>query len=97
MSPKEFIDSISCIVGNDISDGEIDLHYSWDNFEQAKGLLQRIRTVQKELRLLKQQVTATIYAARSEFITARTTSWQEHWRLYWFRSRATSLLRGAIE
>ena len=72
MSPKEFIDRISSIVGDDVSDGEINLHYSWNSHQQAKALLLRIRTVQKELRLLKQEVTATISAARSEFTTART-------------------------
>ncbi len=72
MSPKEFTERISSIVGDDISDGEINLRYSWNNYEQAKALLLRIRTVQKELRLLKQEVTATISAARSEFTTART-------------------------
>lgn len=73
MSPKEFIDRISSIVGDDISDGEINLRYYWNDHQQAKALLLRIRTVQKELRLLKQEVTGTISAARSEFTTARTT------------------------
>jgi exonuclease VII small subunit len=72
MSPEELA-QISDIVGDDISDGEINLHYSWNSYEQAKALLVRIRTVQKELRLLKQQISSAISSTKSEFTTERVS------------------------
>lgn len=73
MSHEELIARISEIVGDDVSDGEINLHFSWNSPEQARGLLVRIRT-QKQLRLLKQQISAAISSAKSEFTSARVPS-----------------------
>jgi len=71
MSPEDLIAKIGEIVGDNVSDGKIDFKYSWDSYEQAKALLVRIRIVQKELRLLKQQVGATISSTKSDFSSAR--------------------------
>jgi hypothetical protein len=71
MSPEELIARISEIVGDDVFDGEINLHYSWNSPEQARALLVRIRTVEKQLRLLKQRIGAAISSAKSEFASAR--------------------------
>jgi GYF domain 2 len=71
MSPEDLIAKIGEIVGDDVSDGKIDFKYSWDSYEQAKALLLRIRTVQKELRLLRRQISATISSTKSDFSGAR--------------------------
>jgi hypothetical protein len=71
-TPQEYLHKIGLIVGDDISDGEVNLHLSWNNYSEAKALLTRIRTIQKEMRLLKKDVSATISAIKSEFTTART-------------------------
>jgi hypothetical protein len=71
MSPEELIAKIGEIVGDDVSDGRIDFKYSWASYEQAKALLLRIRAVQKELRLLKQQVGAAISSTKSDFSSGR--------------------------
>ena len=55
------------------SGGETNLNYSWNSYEQAKALLVRIRAVQKELRLLKQQISVAISSAKSEFPSVRVS------------------------
>lgn len=70
-TPQEFLQRIGLIVGDNVSDGEVNLHLSWSNYSEARALLTRIRTVQREMRLLKKDVSATISAVRSEYSTAR--------------------------
>ena len=72
-TPREYLHRIGQIVGDDITDGELNLNLTWKNHVEAKVLLTRIRTIQKELRLLKKDVSATISAVKSEFTTARTS------------------------
>lgn len=72
-SPQDFINRIGQIVGDDISDGEINLRLSWTNYSDGKALLVRMRGMQKELRLLKKEVGAVIAGIKSEHITARTS------------------------
>lgn len=71
-TPQEYLQRIGLIVGDDISDGEVNLHLAWNNYTEAKALLTHIRTIQKEMRLLKKDVSATVSAIKSEFTTART-------------------------
>ncbi len=72
-TPQEYFQRVGQIVGDDISDGEVNLHLDWKNYSEAQALLTRIRTIQKEMRLLKKEVNATISVIKSEFATARTS------------------------
>jgi hypothetical protein len=72
-TPQEYIRRISLIVGDEISDGEFDFQIAWSNYAEGKAQLTRIRTMQKEIRLLKKDINATISKIRSEFISERTS------------------------
>ena len=72
-TPQEYLDRVGLIVGGDISDREVNLQFSWNDYSEAKALLIRLRSIQKELRLLKMEVSATVSSVKSEFTTARTS------------------------
>lgn len=71
-SPQEYVQRINTIVGDDVTDGDIKLNLSWTDRREAKTALGRVRHLQAELRLLKQQVSADAAAIRSEFTSKRT-------------------------
>ena len=73
MTPQDYLRQISTIVGHDISEGKITLHLSWNDRTEAQALLLRLRTMQKQLRLLKKDVSAMISGVKSQFMTARTS------------------------
>ena len=71
MSPEDFLQKISAIVGQDISSGQITMRVSWNDPAEARSLLLRLRTMQKQLRLLKRDASAMISSVKSEYATAR--------------------------
>src|SRR2546430_2259076 len=70
-TPDDFLRKLSEIVQLDVTDPQATLHFHWENREQGKAALQRLRTIQKELRFLKQEVNASEAALKSEYTTAR--------------------------
>ncbi len=71
-SALEYMARIKRVMGIPAGQDSTTLHLTWNNREEGKALIQRIREMQKELRLIKQEVTATISAVKSEFASART-------------------------
>lgn len=70
-TPADFLTKLSDIVGHEVSDSQAKLHLSWNNHEEGCAVLQRIRTMQKQLRFLKQEVTRAIAAVKSDYTTER--------------------------
>ena len=70
-TPADFLSKLSEIVGHDVSDSRAKLHLSWNNREEGRAVLQRIRTMQKQLRFLKQEVNAIAAAVKSDYTTER--------------------------
>lgn len=71
-SATEFLDKISQIVGDDISDGDIKLNLRWENREEGKQVLAHIRAMQAELRQLKKEVAFEASSIRSAYTSKRT-------------------------
>ena len=69
-SASEFQDRIAQILESHFTSGRLSFSINWDTPEEAKIQLNRIRLKQKELRLVKKDINATMKAIRSEY-TAR--------------------------
>lgn len=67
-----YLARINQIVGCDVSSSSAKLHFTWNSYDEGRALIQRLRIMQKELRLLKQEINAAVSAINSEFTTART-------------------------
>lgn len=68
----DYLGRLNRIVGHDVTQATEILHFSWKDYQEGLTLLERIRRMQKELRLLKQEVSGTISAIESEFRAAHT-------------------------
>ena len=55
------------ILGSKISSGALSLKFSWETPDEAKTLLKKILLMQKELRLVKKDISATTKEIRSTF------------------------------
>jgi hypothetical protein len=71
-TPAEFLQRINEIIGDTVADGAISVNLTWGNRAEAKAALTRIRQMQIELRVLKQQVSVVETTIRSDFTTKRT-------------------------
>ena len=72
MAASDFLARINHIVGCDVSKSDSTIRLNWNNYDEGRALIQRLRVMQKELQLLKQEIGATVTAIKSEFTTART-------------------------
>lgn len=70
-TPDDFLKRLSQIVQHDVTDPNATLRLHWENREQGRSALQRLRVIQKELRFLKQEVTAAEAAVKSDYTTER--------------------------
>ena len=70
-SPDDFLKRFCEIVEYDVTDPQASLHLHWDNREEGRAILQRLRMMQKELRFLKKEVSATEAEVKSEYATAK--------------------------
>jgi len=61
------------IVGDTKPDSEISLNLRWTDYSSARALITEIRRMQKEIRLVKREVSAEQAAVRSEFVTGKAT------------------------
>jgi len=55
-SSSDYLAQIKAILGCDPSSDELSLNLSWDNHTEGKVALDKIRAMQRELKLLKKQV-----------------------------------------
>ena len=55
-TPSEFLEQIGTIVGVELVEGRIDIDFRWDNFTEAKLLLDRLSTMLTDLRLVRQEL-----------------------------------------
>ena len=71
MTPQEFIARIEGILGSRLVDGEVRVQFPYDTLGEARQQMARIRTLQRELRLVKKEVGFTAKQVRSAFIGQR--------------------------
>ena len=69
---NEYLERISRIFGDDVTDGDINLNLRWTDREQARGAMAQVRSMQTELRQLKKEVIADASSKRSGFTSKRT-------------------------
>jgi hypothetical protein len=67
-TPQEYLEQIERIVGDDLSDGEINLRLTWNDYTEGKAHIDNIRAMQRHLRQLKKEVTAEVSGLKSHFI-----------------------------
>jgi hypothetical protein len=70
---QEFLSEIARIVGDDLSDGEVNLRLSWNDYHEGKAHIDRMRAMQRDLRVLKKDVSAEISNLKSHFITQKAS------------------------
>ncbi len=68
---NEYLRKIGEIVGDDLSDGVININFLWNNREEGKQVLAKIRQMQGELKFLKKEVAFEISEIKSHFTTQR--------------------------
>ena len=71
-SPEDYLARVGAVVGDDVSDGKVNLSFGWTNRTEAKAIIACIRQMQAELRMLKRHVAADMASVRSEFLTKQT-------------------------
>ena len=57
-TPQEYLEQIERIVGDDLSDGEVNLRLTWNDYTEGKAHIDNIREMQRHLRLLKKDLAA---------------------------------------
>lgn len=60
------------VVGDQTPDDKITFNFHWDDYESGKRLIANIRDMQKQIRLLKKQLSAEMSEVRSHMTTNRT-------------------------
>ena len=71
-TPNEHLATVNRIVGVNVTDPTATINLTWNDRSQGQAHLRSIRQKQKELKLLKREIGATVSALKSEFTTART-------------------------
>ncbi|MEJ5240073.1 MAG: hypothetical protein WHS87_02635 [Anaerolineales bacterium] len=64
---KEYLSRIEEILGKHFVSRKMHLQFTWNTPEEAKQHLAQIRLMQKQLRLVKKELNATIKMIRSNF------------------------------
>lgn len=60
------------IVGDQTPDDQISFNFRWDDYESGKRVIASVRTMQKEIRLLKKQLSSEMTELRSHMTTQKT-------------------------
>jgi hypothetical protein len=70
--PAEYLQKIAAIVGDDPSDGALNLNLTWSNRAEAMATVSKLRQMRSELQVLRQQLGRDMASVRSEYISRRT-------------------------
>lgn len=72
-TPQEYFQEIERIVGDDLSDGEVNLRLTWNNYAEGKAHIDRIRDMQRRLRVLKKGAGAEVSGMKSDFMIQKAS------------------------
>lgn len=70
-SAKDYQSQIEQILGSRFRSGKIELQFIWNSPEEARQHLIEIRHMQKQLRLVKKDLNATMKVVRANFAAKR--------------------------
>ncbi len=70
-SANDYQNRVAQILGGHFSFGKLSLSFTWDTPAEAKTQLNKIRLMQKELRLVKKDINTTMKAIRSAFVAKK--------------------------
>jgi hypothetical protein len=71
-SANEYQNRVAQILGSHFSFGKLSLKFTWETPAEAKAQLNKIHLMQKELRLVKKDISITMKAIRSTFVAKKT-------------------------
>ena len=63
-TPQEYLQRIGLIVGDDISDGEVNLHLAWNNYTEAKALADQLGFLAGRCQWVKDERQRTLLQER---------------------------------
>lgn len=82
LSAKDFQHQIEAILGSHFKFGKIEFGFQCHSKEEAQQHLIRVRQIQKQLRLVKKNVSATTKVTGSSYTAKKSRGWNWVWYGY---------------
>lgn len=71
MTPQDYVTRIEGVLGSPLINGEARVHFHYDTLAEVRQQMARVRTLQRNLRLVKKDVGFTIKQVRSSYTAQR--------------------------